>query len=73
MMIKDLEVHKDLTSDEPRAMRGGSNSILPGGCVDPPLPRVPSFEDLERYLKKFPVDLPLPQDLPSPPSVVVPL
>lgn len=73
MMIKDLEVHKELTSDERQAVRGGSNTILPGGCVDSPFPRVPNVEDMEQYFKKFHRDVPLPKDLPRPPVVVVPL
>ena len=64
MMIKDLEVHKDLTSEERHAVRGGSNTILPGGCVDPTFPRVPSFEDMEKYLKQFHEDLPRPEGTP---------
>jgi hypothetical protein len=73
MMIKDLEVHRELTSDERQVVRGGSNTILPGGCVDPPFPRVPSFEDMEKYFEKFHRDVPLPKDLPRPPFDVVPL
>jgi hypothetical protein len=50
MMIKDLEMHKDLASDELAGLRGGNNGILPGGCVDPIGPHVPNLEDLQKHV-----------------------
>jgi hypothetical protein len=35
MMIKDLEVSKDLASEELSAVRGGTNSIVQGGQIAP--------------------------------------
>jgi hypothetical protein len=35
MMIKDLEMHKDLTSDELSAVRGGDNFNIQGGQFAP--------------------------------------
>jgi hypothetical protein len=35
MMIKDLEVRKDLTSDELSAVRGGDNFSYQGGQIAP--------------------------------------
>ena len=35
MMIKDLEVSKDLASEELSAVRGGANSIVQGGQYAP--------------------------------------
>jgi hypothetical protein len=35
MMIKDLEMHKDLTSDELSAVRGGDNFNVQGGQFAP--------------------------------------
>ena len=35
MMIKDLEVSKDLASEELSAVRGGANTIVQGGQIAP--------------------------------------
>jgi hypothetical protein len=57
MMIKDLEILEDLTSDQCSAVLGGNSTIAPGGCVweEPYLPRLP-----------FPID---PKSPGSPPFI----
>jgi hypothetical protein len=66
MMIKDLEMHIELASDELAALRGGSNTILPGGCVDPIGPHVPKLEDLQKTIEKKIADLLKPLETPVP-------
>jgi len=57
MMIKDLEILEDLTSNQCSAVLGGNSTIAPGGCVweEPYLPSLP-----------FPID---PMSPGSPPSI----
>ena len=44
MMIKDLEMHTDLTSDELSAVRGGDNYSYQGGQIAPAIGQSgPSF------------------------------
>jgi hypothetical protein len=72
MMIKDLEMHEDLARDERSAVRGGNNTIAPGGCYPeiPSGPHVPTVEELLSKISdlfKSPVPFPgqLPTDLQS--------
>jgi hypothetical protein len=67
MMIKDLEICNDLARDERCAVRGGYNTILPGGCFPqlPPGPHVPTVEELlskfgDVFKPTLPTDNPIP-------------
>jgi len=51
MMMKDLEIHKDLESEELSAVRGGANTIV-AGEYDHPL-FGPELPDVEGLLKKI--------------------
>lgn len=68
MMIKDLEMHEDLAREERTAVRGGNNTILPGGCIPqtPPGPHVPTVEELlSKIGDLFKSPLPYPGQLPT--------
>jgi hypothetical protein len=60
MMIKDLEILEDLTSNQCSAVLGGNSTIASGGCVreEPYLPRLP-----------FPIDPKSPGSSPSIPGL----